>query len=171
VSSPIGVEPLDRGRHDISDFGCGNPALDRWLHAYAGQAQRRDVARSYVAIDQEQRVMGYYTLVAGQVEHSRATDPVRAGVSRHFPIPVGLVARLAVATVHQGHGLGTDLVRDALRRLLAASEQVGMRAALVHAIDDTASAFYRRLGFQPATPDGLTLMVPLGAVRAVLLGD
>lgn len=170
-ASPVQVEPLDRGRHELRDFECGHPMLDRWLRAYAGQAQRRDVARTYVAVDEQRRVVGYYTLVAAEVEHAQAPPSVRAGVSRHFPIPVGLIARLAVATTHQGRGLGTDLVRDAMRRLLAASEQIGMRAVLVHAIDDTAAGFYRHLGFEPATPDGLTLMVPLAAVRAALLGE
>ncbi len=163
------VEPFDRKRHRVEAFRCGTPSLDRWLHAYAGQTQRADVARTYVAIDSQQLVVGYYTLVAGQVEHTEATDAVRKTVSRHFPIPIGLIARLAVATNEQGKGLGSDLTRDALRRVLAASEHIGMRAALVHAIDNHAAAFYQRLGFEPATTDGLTLMVPLAAVRAALL--
>lgn len=163
------VEPIDRKRHRVEAFRCGTQSLDRWLHAYAGQTQRADVARTYVAIDSQQLVVGYYTLVAGQVEHAEATDAVRKTVSRHFPIPIGLIARLAVSTNEQGKGLGSDLTRDALRRVLAASEHIGMRAALVHAIDDHAAAFYQRLGFEPATTDGLTLMVPLAAVRAALL--
>jgi GNAT superfamily N-acetyltransferase len=166
----IRVEPLDRRAHELRDFDCGNERLSRWLHVSAGQAQRRDVARTYVAVDGTDRVVGYYTLVAGQVEHGDAPGAVRKGASSHFPIPVGLVARLAVAATYQGQGLGTDLLRDALRRILAASEHVGIRAALVHAIDEPAAAFYRRFGFEAATPDGLTLMVPLAAVRAALAG-
>ena len=156
----------------MRDFASGNPALDRWLQAYAGQSQRRDVARTFVAVNTSGNVAGYYTLVAGQVEHADAADTVRARLSPQFPIPVvGLIARLAVTAAYQRQGLGTDLLRDALRRLLAAAEQVGMRAALVHAVDSSAAAFYERLGFEPATPDGLTLMVPLAAVREALLGD
>ena len=170
-SDALRVEAFDRRRHDVRDFGCGYPGLDRWLHAYAGQAQRRDVARTYVAVSPAGRVVGYYTLVAAQVEHVDAPDSVRSRLSSHFPIPVGLIARLAVTTDHQGRGLGADLVRDALRRLLVAAELIGMRAALVHAVDSSAAAFYLRLGFEPATPDGLTLMVPLAAARAALLGS
>jgi predicted N-acetyltransferase YhbS len=162
---PVGVEALQRGRHHVGDFTCGNPALDRWLHASAGQAQRADVARTYVAVSDGRAVVGYYTLVAGHVEYDDAPRAVTKGVSQHFPIPVGLIARLAVATTLQGRGLGSDLLRDGLRRLVAASEQVGMRAALVHAIDEHAAAFYRRHGFESATTDGMTLMVPLAAVR------
>jgi GNAT superfamily N-acetyltransferase len=167
---PIRVEPFDRRRHHVDEFACGSPPLDRWLQAYAGQSQRADVARTYVAIDDTQHIVGYYTLVAGQVEHVDASPAVRKAVSQRFPIPIGLIARLAVASSHQGRGTGTDLTRDALRRILAASDQIGMRAALVHAIDERAAAFYVRLGFEPTVAGGLTLMVPLAAVRSALLG-
>lgn len=162
------VEPLDPKRHQVKEFQCGQPSLDRWLQANAGQSQRRDVARTFIAADSELRAVGYYTLVAGQVEHGAASPPVRAGVSRHFPIPICLIARLAVDQSWQGRGLGSDLLRDALRRTLAASDQIGIRAVLVDAIDDNAAGFYRRYGFEPATSDGLTLMVPLAAVRSQL---
>jgi GNAT superfamily N-acetyltransferase len=163
------VEALDPGRHPLADFECGRPVLDRWLRAYAGQAQRRDVARTFVGTDEELRVVGYYTLVAGQVEHAAAPDVVRTGVSRHYPIPVCVLARLAVTTSWQGQGLGSHLLRNGLGRILAAAEEIGLRAALVDAIDEEAGGFYRRYGFEPATADGLTLMVPLAAVRTQLL--
>jgi GNAT superfamily N-acetyltransferase len=163
------IEPLDPKRHKVKDFQCGEPSLDRWLLSYAGQSQRRDVARTFVAADSEGRVVGYYTLVAGQVEHGAGSPPVRAGVSRHIPIPICLIARLSADESWQGRGLGRDLLRDALRRTVAAADQIGIRAVLVDAIDDNAAAFYRRHGFEPTTTDGLTLMVPLPAVRAQLV--
>jgi GNAT superfamily N-acetyltransferase len=159
------VEPLDPKRHQVKDFVCGQASLDRWLQAYAGQSQRRDVARTFVAADSEMRVVGYYTLVAGQVEHSAASTPVRAGVSRHFPIPICVIARLAVDRSWQGRGLGSDLLRDGLRRTLAAAEQIGIRAVLVDAIDQDAAAFYRQYGFESATESGPTLMAPLSALH------
>jgi predicted N-acetyltransferase YhbS len=168
VSELRPVGPLDSKRHHVKEFQCGQPSLDRWLQAYAGQSQRRDVARTCVAVDSELKVRGYYTLVAGQVEHAVASTPVRAGVARHFPIPICLIARLAVDQAWQGRGLGSDLLRDALRRSLAAADQVGIRAVLVDAIDDRAAAFYRRYGFEPASEAGLTLMVPIAAVRSQL---
>lgn len=162
------VEPLDSKRHETDDFECGHPSLDRWLRGYAGQSQRRDVARTFVVADEGSRVAGYYTLVAAEVEHGAASPAVRAGVSRHFPIPVCLIARLAVDRNWQGRGLGRDLLRDAMRRALAASDQVGIRAVVVDAIDDGAAAFYRRHGFESASDDGLTLMVPIASVRSQL---
>ena len=160
------VEPLDRSRHIAEGFSSGQPTLDRWLRAYAGQSQRRDVARTFVAADGSLSVVGYYTLVAAEVEHDTASQLVRAGVSRHFSIPVCLIARLAVDTSWQGRGLGRDLLRDAMRRALAASDQIGIRAVVVDAIDEPAAAFYRRRGFEPAADNGLTLMVPIAAIRA-----
>lgn len=163
------VEPLDRARHRVGSFDCGVPALDRWLHAYAGQAQRRDAARTFVTTHSSTReVIGYYTLVVTEVEHETATSAVRAGMSRHFPIPACLVARLAVTLKLQRRGIGSNLLLDALGRIERASGEVGIRAVLVHAISDEAAAFYRSYGFAPATADARTLMVPLAAVRATL---
>jgi GNAT superfamily N-acetyltransferase len=168
VSDLRPAEPLDSKRHTTDGFECGHPSLDHWLRAYAGQSQRRYVARTFVVADQEWRVVGYYTLVAAEVEHGAASPTVRAGVSRHFPIPVCLIARLAVDKGSQGRGLGRDLLRDALRRALAASDQIGIRAVVVDAIDDRAAGFYQRHGFESAADDGLTLMVPIAAVRSQL---
>ncbi len=111
---------------------------------------------------------GYYTLVASQVESSEATAGVRRGTSEHFPIPVCLIARLAVDSSEQGAGLDRSLLLDALRRADLASRSVAMRAVLVHALDEQAAGFYARFGFKPASTDPLTLMVPLAAVRRTL---
>ena len=105
------------------------------------------------------------TLVARQVEHSAATPSGSAGTSRHFPTPICLLARLAIDSAWQGRGIGSDLLRDALRRAVGAADQIGIRAVLVDAIDGNAANFYRRYGFEPATNDGFTLMVPVGTIR------
>lgn len=163
------VEPFDRRRHQVDRFDCCRPQLNRWLRAYAGQGQRRDTARTFVACRADTaEVAGYYTLLASQVEHDDATGAVRRGASAHFPIPVCLLARLAVDRSEQGAGLGASLLLDALRRIDRASREVAMRAVLVHAIDDEAAAFYRCFGFEPASSKPRTLMVPLDAVRRVL---
>lgn len=162
------VEPLDPKRHKTDEFDCGQTNLDRWLRGYAGQTQRRDVARTYVVADEGSRLVGYYTLVAAEIDHGAASPAVRAGVSRHFPIPVCLIARLAVDRSWQARGLGRDLLRDAVRRVLAASDQIGIRAVVVDAIDDRAAGFHRRHGFESAADDGLTLMVPIAVVRSQL---
>lgn len=162
------VEPLEP-HHNVDRFESGREQLDHWLRAYAGQGQRRDTARTFVVCRAgEAEVVGYYTLVASQVEQNEATSEVRSGTSKHFPIPVCLIARLAVARSEQGIGLGRSLLLDALRRTVHASSSVAMRAVLVHALDKEAAAFYARFGFKPASAEPLTLMVPLEAVRRSL---
>jgi GNAT superfamily N-acetyltransferase len=164
----VTIEPLDLKRHSVERFACGRLSLDRWLREYAGQGQRRDTSRTFVAASADGDVVGYYTLAAGQVERNQATSSVRAGTSKHFPIPICLVARLAVDRSSQGRGLGAALLLDALRRAVGAAELVGIRAVVVHALDDEAARFYEQFSFAPLGDEPRTLMVPLAAVRAVL---
>lgn len=162
------VEPLG-SHHQVNRFECGREQLDRWLRAYASQGQRRDTARTFVVCRQgETDVVGYYTLVASQVVQSEATGEVLSGTSKHFPIPVCLIARLAVNSYEQGTGLGRSLLLDALQRTERASRSVAMRAVLVHALDEEAAGFYARFGFKPASTEPLMLMVPIETVRNVV---
>lgn len=162
------VESLEP-HHSVDQFECGREQLDRWLRAYAGQGQRRDTARTFVVCHQGRAdVVGYYTLVASQIEQGEATGEVQGGTSKHFPIPVCLIARLAVDRSEQRIGLGRSLLLDALQRTERAARSVAMRAVLVHALDEGAASFYGRFGFRPASAEPLTLMVPLEAVRRTL---
>jgi len=163
------TERYDPDRHHASEFCCGHEALDRWLTRYAGQSERRDAARTFVATAHGQTVSGYYTVIAGELEHPQATAATRRGLSRHFPIPVAVLARLAVDQRHQGHGLGAMLLADALARVRRASNEIAMRAVVVHAIDDRATAFYARYGFRALAATPRTLMVTLAEIRAVEL--
>ncbi len=160
-----GTERYDPARHDVTGFSCGNELLDRWLVRYAGQNQRRDAARTFVATTNEV-VYGYYTLLAGQLDHQEATSQTSKGLSRHFPIPVAILARLAVDSSHQGRGLGAALLNDALTRICRASEEVAVRAVVVHTVDEHAASFYRQFGFQALTATPRSLMVTLAALRA-----
>jgi GNAT superfamily N-acetyltransferase len=160
--------PFDRKTHRVDHFSCGKAPLDRWLIAYAGQNQQRDAARTFVTTEPGGKVAGYYTLVAAQVEHEQATSTVRQGLSRHFPIPVALIARLAVTAQHQGAGLGRSLLLDSLHRVLRASDQLAIRAVTVDALDDRAASFYSHFGFEPSPLAPRTLMIPLDAVRRTI---
>jgi GNAT superfamily N-acetyltransferase len=160
--------PFDHRAHHVDQFSCGEASLDRWLIAYAGQNQQRDAARTFVTIEPHGKVAGYYTLVAAQVEHEQATSTVRQGLSRYFPIPVALIARIAVTTQHQGAGLGRSLLLDALQRVLRASDQLAIRAVTVDALDDRAASFYHHFGFEPSPLAHRTLMIPLDAARRTL---
>lgn len=159
------TERYDPSRHDTSQFQSGNEALDRWLHRYAGQHQRRDAARTFVLTDAGV-VIGYYALLAGELDHAQATERTRKGMSRHYPIPVAILARLAVDHRHQNRGLGATLLRDPLRRVTLASEQLAVRAVVVHAIDQSAARFYEHFGFRALSAAPRTLMVTLAELRA-----
>lgn len=159
------TERYDPAGHAVADFACGEQSLDRWLHRYAGQSERRDATRTFVAADEHGVVRGYYTLVAGQLEHAEATGAVRKGLSRHFPIPVAILARLAVDERSQGQGLGARLLGDALERVCRAAREVAVRAVVVHAIDDAGAGFYERFGFRGLSAAPRTLMVTLAELR------
>lgn len=164
------ITRYDPSRHDASGFASGNELLDRWLVRSAGQSDRRDAARTFVAARDGGAVDGYYTLVAGDLTHDEVTDQVRKGLSRHFPIPVAILARLAVDAGCQGQGLGARLLADALERVCRVAEEVAVRAAVVHAIDDDAVGFYERFGFRSLHETPRTLMVTLAELRAAGYG-
>ena len=167
MNSRLGeTERYDAARHDISSFSCGNELLDRWLARYAGQSERRDATRTFLTTTDGRIVCGYYTLLAGQLEHREATPETAKGLSRHFPIPVAILARLAIDSKHQGSGLGAVLLNDALTRIGLAAKQVAVRAVVVHAVDQNAAAFYERFGFKALGAIPRTLMVTLAALRA-----
>lgn len=159
--------PLDRSRHKTEEFRSGQARLDTWLRASAGQAQRRDASRTYVVTDDDSgRVVGFYTLVAGQVNVEDATSEVRRGMSQHFPIPVVVLARLAVDERRQGEGIGAALLADAMLRATRAANEVGIRAVVVGATDQRAAQFYRRFGFEALDADQSRLMTTVAKLRA-----
>lgn len=142
----------------IAGFDCGKPSLNDWLPKHALQAQGSGSVRTFVVTDAA-KVLGFYSLVVGQVEPIEATERIRKGMGQ-YPIPVMLLARLAVRTIAQGQGIGKGLLQDAIRRTLNVAEQAGIRALLTHPIDDDAALFYQRFGFEAS---------PLGQGQLLLL--
>lgn len=161
----VSTERFDPTSHHLAGFSCGKESLDRWLHRYAGQNERRDATRTFVATDPSGAVRGYYTLVAGELGHEATTETVARGLSRHFPVPVAILARLAVGRPDQGQGLGARLLNDAVGRVCRASREVAVRAVVAHAIDDRATDFYARFGFRSLNSSPRTLMVTLAELR------
>jgi GNAT superfamily N-acetyltransferase len=152
--------------HEVSGFESRSPALDRYLQRHALQSQRANVAQTYVAVTGEQVVVGYHTLVAGEVVYAEAPERLVKGTPRH-PVPIALLARLAVTRSWQGKGLGAALVVDAMRRTLQAADILGVRALLVHAKDEPARQFYEHLGFEPFQHQPLTLYRLLKDIRVM----
>lgn len=137
-------EPLT-AQHRLESFDCGKPALNDWLLRHARQAQSSGSAKTFVVADEE-HVAGYFSLTVGQVDTLEAPERIRKGMGQ-YPVPVVILARLAVATQDQGRGIGLGMLQDAIRRTLLITEQAGIRAMLTHPIDEQASNFYSRFGF------------------------
>jgi len=158
VPGHLAIEKLNAG-FILGGFDCGHEELNRFLILHALAAQKANSAQTYVA-HRDGRVVGYHTLVAGSVEHSVAPERIRKGLARH-PIPVMVLARLAVNLPEQGKGLGAALLKDALLRTASAARIAGIRALLVHAKDEQAASFYRRFDFDPApfAPNMLFLLM------------
>lgn len=157
-------EPLAVG-HDVAAFSCGEPSLDTWLRRRALANQQSGASRTYV-LAEAGRVIAYYALAAGAVGVGMATGRVRRNMPD--PVPVMVLGRLAVDSRFQGHGLGHDLLRDAVLRTLAAADIAGIRALVVHALSDRAGAFYRGAGFAPSPLSPDLYMVSLADARAAL---
>jgi GNAT superfamily N-acetyltransferase len=158
------IEPL-RASHRVESFDCGQEALNRFLIRFALVNQRAHASRTYVALAGE-AVVGFHTLVVGEVSPEHVPERIREGLARH-PVPVMVLARLAVALNHQGQGLGAGVLKDAISRTLAAASIAGIRALAVHAKDERTQDFYAHFGFRPSPSDPLHLFVLIKDLQAL----
>lgn len=157
-------------RHERGEFSCGKAPLDVFLRTQAGQYERKDVGRTFVACrPNSNRVIGYYTLAASAVEFAAVPEKLAKKLPKH-PVPTILLGRLAVDTSARGEGLGRELLMDALRRVLTVAETLGVFAVHVHALDDEARAFYEKFGFVALAAQPRHLMLPLATIRAAFAG-
>jgi GNAT superfamily N-acetyltransferase len=144
-------------RDPVADFDCGVEELNRYLQRFAWMNQQANAAVTYVAMKQG-AIAGYYTIVAASAEHVEAPERLKKGLARH-PIPVILLARLAVDLRFRGAGLGKQLVREAALLTAKLSKLTGIRALVVDAKDERARMFYEKLNFEPFPANPLRLFV------------
>ncbi len=159
VPEPLAVH------HDTAAFACGVDSLDHWLKQRALKNQATGASRTFVVGDGN-RVVAYYALASSAVAVEAATGSLRRNMPD--PIPVVILGRLAIDRSLQGSGMGRALVRDACLRVVAAADAIGIRGMLVHALSESARAFYERVGFDPSPLDPMTLMATLADLRAGL---
>lgn len=155
--------------HDVSGFRCGRQPLDDWLKRYSLINQHAGMTTTFVTtVDDTDEVVGFYSLATGGVDHQDVPARVAKGVPKH-PIPVMVLARLAVHESHQGYKLGRGLLRDALVRVSNAADEIGIRALLIHAKDDEARDFYlAQAEFEPSPVDHLQLFLLLKDLRKAI---
>ena len=161
------IEKLRRD-HVLDSFDCGKEDLNRFLKRQAWNSQQAHSAQTYV-LAKDLRVLGYYSLAAGAVTHDEATERVKKGLARH-PIPVILLARLAVDVSIHGKGVGSALLKDALLRTAQAADTIGARALLVHAKDESAKAFYQHFTFETSPSDPYHLLLITKELLQIVAG-
>jgi GNAT superfamily N-acetyltransferase len=164
---PSAPEPL-ADHHRLEDFHSGVSSLDDWLKRRARSNQSSGASRTFV-VREGDAVIAYYALASGAVSGVDATGRFRRNMPE--PIPVAILARLAVDARFHGRGLGRALFADAARRVLNAADVLGIRGLIVHALSDEARAFYVAVGFDPSPLDPMTLMVTLVDIRLNLSED
>ena len=166
MKPPLSAVELLATSHDLAEFDCGaHTSLNDWLKRFARMNQASGDSRTYV-VHRNLTVVGYYSIAPGSIARKDATR--RASKSAPDPIPIILLARLAVDEHEQGRGLGSALLKDALQRAYAGANIIGGRSILVHAIDAGAAAFYRKYGFENCPGMVLHLMLLMKDLRASL---
>ncbi len=158
------VEKLAR-HHALEGFTCGREALDRFLVRFAFSNQQANASQTYLGLADD-AIVGFYTLVVGEVTYEGAPARLTKGLAHH-PVPIMLLARLAVASSWQGKRVGAGLLKDAMLRTLAAADIAGIRAFAVHAKDDNARAFYEHFGFVPSPTDARHLFLLVKDLRHI----
>jgi predicted N-acetyltransferase YhbS len=150
--------------HDVSGFDCGKPSLNEWLQHQAARNEGK-TARTYVACEGS-KVIGYYCISAGSVSRLDFPSKIKHGLSE--PVPVAIIGRLARDLAYRGAGLGGDLLRDALKKILAASQTIGVRAVIVHVLESDAIPFYADHGFKPFPRQERTFYLSVDEIAASL---
>jgi GNAT superfamily N-acetyltransferase len=159
----LSAPKLLTAQHWIDDFDSGVPSLDDWLKRRAMMNQVSGASRTFVVCEGN-KVIGYYALAASAI--SMEATPGRFWRNILDPIPVVVLARLAVARSHHDRGLGRALFQDATYRVIQAADAIGIRGMIVHALSDEAKAFYLHLGLDPSPLEPMTLMVTLADLKA-----
>jgi GNAT superfamily N-acetyltransferase len=161
------IERLERS-HVRDAFSCGKPPLDEFIRRLVSQYEKRNIGRTYVAVRLgEKQVLGYYTLASSSIPFQNLPEPSARKLPRH-PVPVILLARLAVDQSVQGQEWGEGLLIDAVHRGIGLSDALGIHAVEVDAIDQQARAFYEKYGFVPLLDSEFHLFLPIASVQAII---
>lgn len=163
----IVIEPLG-SHHDRTAFACGQPDLDGWFQRRAGQDQKRDVARVFVAVDDDLGAVGFYSLSSYTLAIVDLPEAIAKKLPRYEAIPAALIGRLARDVRVRGRGVGELLLADAVRRVLGVARSLAVFAIVVDAKDEAAAEFYRRFGFRAFPTRPLRLLMPTSVAAAAL---
>jgi ribosomal protein S18 acetylase RimI-like enzyme len=164
LRKPVALE----ARHRVENFRCGVISLDDWLRKHALQSHRSGGSRVFVTTETDPDVVGYYALAAGAVMPRKAPARLVRGLAANQPVPVVLLGRLAINVRYQSQHLGRSLLLDAMTRVLQAGGLIGIRALLVHAVDESAREWYAQFGFERSPTHPLHLILLIKDLRATV---
>lgn len=159
------TEPISK-YHTRSEFSCGKPQLDEYLHRFARQNDEKNISKTFVAVDDEGKVFGYYSLCSATIEFEEVPENIKKNLPQ-YPIPAALIARLAVDRALHGQGLGAKLIINALQRIASVSEELAVKVVLVDAMDDEAREFYKHFSFIELPNQAVKLFLPIETVLQV----
>lgn len=157
------IEKLHR-RHEVESFDCGEEALNRFLVRFALPNQMANASQTYIGLSDDDAIVGFYTLVVGEVRYDEAPERLTKGLAKH-PVPVMLLARLGVSKAWKSKRIDAGMLRDAVLRTLQVADIAGIRALVVHAKNDAARMFYERFDFQPSPTDPLHMFTLIKDLR------
>ena len=163
LTAMLRIEPIST-LHHRNDFKCRKKLLTQYLHRYARQNDKNNIARTFVAVDENNRGWGYYSLSTSSIEFAELPDAFAKRLPR-YPVPAALIAKLAVDEKISGQGLGARLLIEALQHILAAAGAVAIKVILVDAIDDEARQFYLKFGFIELPGQSQKLFLPIETIR------
>lgn len=160
------IEPIAK-EHNRKAFTCKKPSLANYLQKHARQNDEKNIAKSFVAVDENNTVHGYYSLCTSSIEFEELPENLKKNIPK-YPIPAALIAKLAVDLNSEGKGLGTRLLIDALQRIHRTSEQLAIKVVLVDAIDEEAAGYYLHFGFIQLPRHELKLFLPIETISQLL---
>ena len=160
------IEPISK-LHNRKNFKCNNKSLTQYLHRYARQNDANNIAKTFVAVDDENMVLGYYSLSTSSIEFEDLPEELAKRLP-HYPIPAALIAKLAVDSNIDGQGLGSRLLIEALQNILSVSEAMAIKVVLVDAIDKEAKGYYLHFGFIELPGKDLKLFLPIETIIQLL---
>ncbi len=160
------IEPISK-LHNRKEFKCKKKPLAQYLHRYARQNDDNNIAKTFVAVDNDNKVLGYFSLSTSSIEFKDFPEAFAKHLP-HYPIPAALIAKLAVDSNIDGQGLGARLLIEALQNILAVSEEMAIKVVLVDAIDEEAKNYYLRFGFIELPGNELKLFLPIETISQLL---
>jgi len=159
------IEPIAR-QHVRDQFDCGEDSLNQYLAQFARQNDQSNIAKTFVAADAANAVLGYYSISSASIEFSSISAEMQKGLPM-YPVPAARISRLAVDHSSRGSGSGAQLLIDALQRIYRVSNEMGIKLLVVDALNDSAKSFYEHYGFTQFPKQGLTLFLPIETLNVL----